>query len=415
MSPCVVLVDSYAPSKILADQFRAAGVRLVRVQSTPEVPAVYRAPFDLSDYVDTIVHHGDLEVTAAAVAEHRPVAIVAGGEIGVELADALAERLRLPGNGTTLSTARRDKYVMIETIRRASLAAARQIRVDREEDLVRWHRSIGGRIVVKPLRSAGGNGVAFCDTPEESAAALARVLAEENIFSARNSGAVAQEYLRGTEYMVNTVSRDGMHRICEVWRTSRVQANGVLDLSDTVYLMPRSGPVQDRMASYVFQVLDALGIVHGPAHVEVKMTSRGPVIVEAGARICGANLPYYAQLAQGESQLDWTTTAFLEPARFLAHHTDAPPRQLACAFVGLISPVTGLLTGYRGLDTLQALESFHEFRFSVRPGERLHRTVDDLTYPMITVLLHESEETVLRDANTIRYLDGPQFYQLAPR
>jgi biotin carboxylase len=345
---------------------------VLRVQSTPEVPAAYRGPFDLSDYLGNIVHRGDLAATARAVGAHRPVAVVPGGEIGVEVADALGESLALPTNGTALSAARRDKYVMIETIRKAGVACARQTLVTDEREALAWHRSLGGRVVVKPLRSAAGNGVHFCDTPEESAAAAKAVIGSENVFSERNTAAVAQEYLRGTEYMVNTVSRDGVHRVCEIWRTTRITANGVAELSDTVYLMPRLGEVRGRLTAYAGEVLDALGIRHGPAHVELKLTDSGPVLVEAGARIGGANLPHYAQLAHGASQLDWTVDAYLDPDRFLARHKDDDPRGLHCAFVGLVSPFSGTLRGYPYLGRLRALESFHEARgwrgWSPRPG-----------------------------------------------
>lgn len=411
-TPLVCVVDSYGLSKSLVDEFVRRGAAVLRVQSTPEVPAAYRGPFDLSGYVGNIVHRGDLAATARAVAAHEPVAVVPGGEIGVELADALGESLGLPTNGTALSAARRDKYVMIETIRRAGVAAARQTLVTDEREALAWHRSVGGRVVVKPLRSAAGNGVHFCDTPEESAAAARAVIGSENVFSDRNTAVVAQEYLRGTEYMVNTVSRDGVHRVCEIWRTTRITANGVADLSDTVYLMPRRGEVQDRLTAYAGEVLDALGIHHGPAHVEIKLTDSGPVLVEAGARIGGADLPHYAQIARGASQLDWTVDAYLHPDRFLARHKDDDPRALHCAFVGLVSPFSGTLRGYPHLERIRRMESFHEVRTAVAPGRRLRRTVDDLSYPLFVILLHENEETVLRDANTIRYLDGPSFYDV---
>ncbi|HYS41984.1 MAG TPA: ATP-grasp domain-containing protein [Pseudonocardiaceae bacterium] len=412
--PHVVIVDAYAPTQRLAEEFRAAGATLVRVQSTAEVPDFYRAPFDTDYYVEDIVHHGDLAATAAAVAAYRPVAVVAGGEISVELADALSAWLHLPGNGVELSAARRDKYLMIETVKQAGVAGARQARIESEVDLVDWHTSIGGRIVLKPLRGAGGQGVFFCDTPQESAVAFARITAEPNLFSTRNIGAVAQEYLRGTEYMVNTVSRDGQHRVCEIWLTSRISANGVLDLSEIAYLLPRRGQVQDRLADFAFDVLDAIGIAHGPAHVEIKITAAGPVLVEVGARICGANLPYYAKLAHGQSQLDWTATAYLDPDRFARTYRDDVLEPLACAFVALISPVDGILKQYRDLEGFRGLESFYDLRVFVRPGDRIARTVDDLTYPVVVVLMHESEETVRRDAGTIRYADGVDFYELLP-
>lgn len=408
----VVIVDSYTPTKALADEFRAAGALLVRVQSTEDVPKVYEGSFSLNDYVDNIVHHGDLAATARAVSGYHPVAVVAGGEVGVEFADALSTELGLPSNGVELSEARRDKFVMIETVKRAGVAGARQALIKSAEELLEWHRSIGGRVVVKPLRSAAGDGVFFCDTPEESIAAFRKISGATNMFSRPNAGVVAQEYLRGTEYMVNMVSRDGLHHVAEIWRTTRISANGVLDLGDTAYLMPRPGEVQDQLAEYAVRVLDALGIRHGPSHVEVKLTNSGPVLIEMGARICGGNLPYYAKVALGESQLDWTVDAYLRPERFFSRSGTDYPRGPFFASVTLISPVDGVLKRYRHLETLRELESFHDLRVAVQPGGQITRTVDDMGYPLLVTLMHESEETVLRDANTIRYLDGESFYEL---
>ncbi|MFI9386743.1 ATP-grasp domain-containing protein [Kutzneria sp. NPDC052558] len=408
----VVIVDSYGPTLRLADRFRAAGATLIRVQSTEEVPRVYQSSAPRDGYLENIVHSGDLAETARRVARHAPVAVVAGGEIGVELTDALNAELGLPGNGVELSAARRDKYVMIETIRRAGVPAARQILVDDEAQLTEWHRSIGGRVVLKPVRSAAGDHVMFCDTPEESVVAFGKICGATNVFSQHNSGVVAQEYLCGTEYMVNTVSRDGRHRVCEIWRTDRVRANGVPDIAAAATVLPRRGEAQDVLADYAGQVLDALGIRHGPAHVEIKLTNAGPRLVEVGARIAGGDMPSYAQMALGESQLDWTAHAYLEPRRFHERAGQEYRRTRCVGNVALISPVDGILRRYRDLDSLRSLDSFHELQLHVRPGERIERTVDDVTYPAALVLVHDTEEVVLRDTNTIRYLDGVGFYEL---
>lgn len=408
----VVIVDSYAPTKLLADEFLEAGAELVRVQSTEDVPKVYEGPFDLDDYVDNIVHGGDFAATVRAVAAYSPVAVVVGGEVGVEFADALSTELGLPGNGMTLSEARRDKYVQVETVKQAGVTGVGQIQPRSAEELVDWHRSIGGRIVVKPLRSAAGEGVVFCDTPAESATVFQRLVGATNVLSRTNTGVVAQEYLRGTEYMINTVSLGGRHHVTDIWRTTRISANGVLDLGDTAYLMRRRGETQDELAEYAARVLDALGIRHGPAHVEVKLTNSGPVLVEMGARICGGNLPHYAGVALGESQLRWTADAYLDPGRFMERCDADYPKGPFMASVTLISPVEGVLARYPYLETLKALESFNDIRIAVRPGQRIRRTVDDTGYPLLVTLMHETEETVLRDANTIRYLDGESFYEL---
>ncbi|MFF0190838.1 ATP-grasp domain-containing protein [Streptomyces sp. NPDC005244] len=411
-TPHVVIVDAYAPTLRLAQHFRDAGAALIRVQSTREVPHVYRSSLESGAYVDNIVFDGDLTTLCARIAVHDPVAVVAGGESGVELADALSSALGLPTNGVEHSEARRDKYVMIETIRRAGVDAAHQLRVRDEDELRSWHETMGGRIVLKPVRSAAGDHVFFCQTPEESLAAFRKISDATNVFSERNTGVVAQEYLCGTEYMVNTVSRDGHHRVCEIWRTSRVVANGLTDLADGGYLIARRGEAQDVLAHYATEVLDALGIRHGPAHLEIKLTNDGPRLVEVGARIAGGNIPSHAQLSIGESQLDWTVRAYLDPDAFHAGADVDYRRERYVANLALISPVEGTLRGFRDLDAIRSLESFHDLQVYLRPGDHISRTVDDVTYPAAMLLLHETEEVVLRDANTVRFIDGHGFYYL---
>jgi hypothetical protein len=79
-----------------------------------------------------------------------------------------------------------------------------------------------------------------------------------------------------------------------------------------------------------------------------------------------------------------------------------------------VSPVSGILRGYRHLERIRELESFFEMRTAVAPGQPIRPTVDDLSYPLLVILMHESEETVLHDANTIRYLDGHDLYDVVP-
>ncbi len=406
----VVIVD--ARRQRLIEEFRKAGTKIIRVQSAVDEPGPGSENPDLSRFIGNVVHSGDLETTAAAVAGYSPIAVVAGSETGVELADALAEKLGCAGNGTLLSAARRDKYLMVEAVRRAGLAAARQTATVSATELADWHDSIGGRIVVKPLRSSAGDSVFFCDSTAESVAAFDRIHGSKNIFAVPNIGVVAQEYLAGTEYMVNTASRDGCHRICEVWSTTRIPVNGVPELADSYHLMPRTGAVQDELAAYTEGVLDALGIRHGPAHTEIRMTDNGPVLVEIGARMCGDNLPYYVQLAQGESQLDWTVRAYLDPSRFLRTYRDIRQTPRLCSVVRLIAPASGLLRGYRRLPALRRLTSFYDVQLAVRPGSPIRRTVTNLTCPGAVILMHDDEAVLRRDANTVRRLTSPDFYDI---
>ncbi|MBC2876160.1 MULTISPECIES: ATP-grasp domain-containing protein [Streptomyces] len=410
---CVVIVDDYGPTRRHAPHFQEAGFECVRVQSTPEVPAVYRSALNLDGYVANMVHSGSLDRTLRQLEPFRPVAVVAGSEIGVELADALSEALGVATNGTRLSSARRDKFLMIEAIAAAGLRAAAQLLVTSEEELRGWHKRVGGRIVLKPVRSAAGDGVHFCASPDESIAAYRKIMGKTNIFSQRNSGVVAQEYLVGAEYIVNTVSSAGRHHVCDIWQTVRIDVNGMRDALSGLYVIPREGDIQDRLVAYATQALDALGIAYGPAHIEIKMTPAGPRLVELGARAGGSDNPYYSELATGESQVTWTVDAYTDPERFARRHHEHYTVQQCVAGHVMLSPYSGTLRSYPYLDAVKRLESLHDIRMPISEGDAIMPSRGGVRHPMLVSLAHPIEEIVLRDMETLRYLDGYAFYDVA--
>lgn len=410
----VVIVDAYAPTRRLAPEFVKAGFEVVRVQSTPEPPVVYRAPFDLSPYIANVVHLGDLDATARALSAYAPVAVLPGGEMGVELADRLSEAMGLATNGTALSPARRDKYLQMEAVRAAGLRATRQILVADAGHLAAWHAEVGGTVVVKPVRSAAGDGVSFCDTPEEAVAAYHRILGAENVFSVRNEAVIAQEYLAGGEYIVDTVSREGRHYVSDIWKYDKLTANGVRDLMAGIRLLPRRGEAQDRVVPYALEVLDALGIQIGAAHIEIKLTPDGPCLVELGARMPGVDLPFHSQECMGgEGQLQWIVDAYARPERFDDRWKDDYKLTHYFGQAWSVATEEGTVAGYPLLAAAEALPAHYDTKVVVQPGERLRRTVDDMTCPVIVCYRHPVEEYVLRDCATFRQLDGPGFYELA--
>lgn len=408
----VVIVDAYAQARFFPETFRTAGYDCVRVQSTVEVPRIQRADLDHSAYVADLTHRGDLDETVRALKPFSPVAVVAGCEFGVNFADLLSERLGTATNGTALSPARRDKFQMNQRIAEAGLPAVRQLLVTDPDELVDWHKAIDGRIVLKPVDSGSGDGVTYCDTPEQAVAAYHRILGTENIFSYQTRHVVAQEYLTGTEYMVNSVSGDGRHHVCDIWRTERVAVNGTLDICNVAFLEPRTGGAHDAMVAYAERVLDVLGIRYGPTHLEVKMTTRGPVLIEVGARLCGGDFPRFVREAVGESQYEWTVDAYVRPERFRARHREHYTIDRHLASVALISPVSGTLRAIRHLDTIRAMETFRDDVYFVRPGERIRPTIDDTTYVGQIRLMHAEEALVCRDVRTIGYLDGVGMYDV---
>jgi len=418
MTGTVVMVDLYAPTMRLAQGYMDRGFEVVQVQSTPEVPPVYRG-FSGAGLAGRIVHRGGsedsehLESTLNAVKSLDPVAVTTGGETGVELADLLSERLGLASNGTASSSVRRDKFAMVEMLRAHGLRATEQFLVTDRESLRRWHGELGGKVVIKPTRSAGNDGVAFCPDPEDSIAAYERIVHERNIFGVENEGVVAQQFLVGGEYVVNTVSCAGHHRVTDMWKYVKISANGVSDRVAAAVSVAQDDARTASLMEYAVAVLDALGIAYGPAHLEIMMTPDGPTLVEIGARLCGADTAKYAELAHGESQIDWTVTAFTDPDRFTRECDRAAQDHAHAAMVFLTSPFDGTLVGYPKLDQVVNLPSYVDHQVIVEPGQHLQRTVSDVTEPMMIGLADPVRDVLERDLSTVLFLDGDGFYDVA--
>lgn len=90
---------------------------------------------------------------------------------------------------------------------------------------------------------------------------------------------LCQEFLRGKEYVVDHVSRDGVHKAVMIWVYDKRPMHG----SAFVYF--GCVPVDSESAEakilipYVRGVLDAMEITNGPTHCEVMMTPEGQVVV----------------------------------------------------------------------------------------------------------------------------------------
>ena len=400
-----VVVDAYSTGARLAPRFAAAGLPVVHVQSSPTLPGFYLRGFRDGDFAENVVHEGDLEATAKRVAAHDPAFVVVGSEPGVPLSDALSELLGLPSNGSALSAARRDKNAMSEALRGAGLRTAEALKTAGAEEAVAWAAERGGApVVVKPLDSAGTDGVSICTDAAAIRASFAANLGRPNALHGANKELLVQELLEGTQLFVNSISWEGVHHVSEVWRDNKLRrgANFIYDYEE---LLPRHGEQQDQVVPYVESVLDALGIRFGPAHTEVMLTDSGPVLVESGARMHGS-VPDGVVDRCTPSHQALTAEAYLDPDS-VARWAQRPYELAAGAYcVMLISQHEGRIVGDSGLREIEALPSFAGTISMLGPGDMLKRTIDLFSCPGFVYLVDPDRGQLKRDYDRVRELDA---------
>lgn len=351
------------------------------------------------------------------------VACVAGAECGVEVGEALAEALGLRGNGTELSAARRNKYLMGERVRECGLRAVKQMKGsasswDEIEAFLDKEAPVPFRMVVKPLDSCGSDGVYKCHTKEEVKEACAAIVGHCNATGSFNSEVLVQEYLSGTEYVVDSVSRDGNHKVVAVWEYDKRAVNGAPFVYFGMRLMDSQDATAQELINYMAAkggVLDALGFKNGPGHAEVKMEANGPCLVEVGARCHGWSgtwLSLVTECLGPQNQVQATLDAYLDQQAFdnLPFAPQGLLKHGTC--VMLVSRQDGILASV-ATQLLEDLPSFHKANLGhCDIGKYFPKTVDLFTSPGQVLLASSNVEQLEADFARIHELSETELFKL---
>ncbi|RJO70695.1 ATP-grasp domain-containing protein [Nocardia panacis] len=403
--PVLVLVDALSTGALLA-RHAAAEYRLVHVRSRQALPAVFAASLPSELFVADLVYPSRADDVVSLLAEYDPVAVIPASEFGIEAADEIAWKLGLRGNDPALSGIRRDKYLMLEAVAAAGLRTARQYTSSDVEAVLQWRRCAGlDRIVVKPLDSAGSDDVFICATDAEVRAAAASILGKTNLMLRTNAVALAQEYLVGEEYIVNSVSRDGEHWCTDVWISrKRTSADGrrIYDFEDLV--SPRD-PWLPELLEYVRGCLDALGVVNGPAHTELIRTALGPMLLETGARLSGLANPAALDRCTGVNQVDLTLDCYAGGGRALAARAAVYDRAEPARCVNLIARRELPFPRAELAAALARLPAFESARFRFAQAQPTRPTVDLNSSPGVVFLVHPDPEVIRSSYRALRQLE----------
>lgn len=413
-APVVVIVDGYSNSGAYVAEYAGLGVDALHVRSTAEfLPKM--VPPDLSVYRETFVcaDADAVDATVDALRGYAPIAVVAGQEPGVPLADLLSERLGVATNGTAKSPARRDKFTMIETVRAAGLHCAGQFVGSDPAGITGWARDLGSYpVVVKPRSSSSSDNVFICRSEAEVSQAARAVLAGITMYDQRNTDVLVQSYLDGTEYIVDTVSANGRHTVCGVWRYDKNLLPSGRPVYDLDVLQDPDAPHVRELIAYVLRVLDALGIEHGPGHAEVIMTESGPALVELGARLNGNMNPAHHEAFSGTNPARLGALAYARPAEFTARYAGKVYAKSCEAVVhNAATSREGLVTGIDEavVDKIASLPTVREVVVRRPAGTRLVPTVDLMTSPMRVFHIGGSHAEILADHQVIGQLTEDVF------
>ena len=344
--------------------------------------------------VDDVTNATSLEYAARALgASHGVIARCFGAYEQLQQPLAMVrERLGIPGLSSDAAHNFRDKARMKEALRAAGVPVARHRLITSRNEALAFLDEVGFPIVLKPPAGAG----AIATQRIRDVASLDALLASYRATPANPM--LAEEFLRGTEYSLETVSVDGE----AVWHSLTRYGPTPLDVVEHSWiqwtvLLPREidAPEFDDIRTVGAHALQALGMGTGVSHCEWFRRDDGTVAIsEIAARPPGANITTMISRAH---DIDFVAAW----VRLMINGTfDPPERRYAVGTAYLRGQGTGQVRTIEGLDTVR--EQFGALICDARlpyPGQHPTGSYEGEGYiivrhPDTTVVQHALERIV---------------------
>lgn len=280
--------------------------------------------------------------------------IVGAGEFGLLPAALAAERLGLPGPSSRAVINTREKTKMRRLLERQGLGQVRWAECRSAAAVGEFQGTVRGPVIVKPAAGTGSAGVCRIDSPGEAASAFALASGSDG-----GAGVLCEEFVDGPEVSVEGVTVDGVFHGVAV-TDKRTDAHYL----ETGHDQPSSQPaaVRDRAFALASRVTAALGLRHGVSHTEMRITPKGPILIETHTRMGGDRIPVLTHLTTGVDLADLMVGLAVGETPFVG--TRATGRAASIRFlvgqkgrVGSVSVPEALPTGVE------------EASVSVKPGD----------------------------------------------
>lgn len=416
----IVVVEPFSTGFNLIDDVLARGYKPVALLAIPPGTEEEREAFRQDDElflarmpkdVPVIGENPNYEEVLEQVRRYDPLLVIAGSDFGVELATRLSHDLGLRGNRWENIDKMTKKSAMHQALADAGLRHIRGRVVGSVADARQLYDELGTvQVVVKPSRGSGTQSVFFCEGLDETLQAAGRLLdlaeSDEHV-----SDVLIQERITGREFIVNTVSCGGRHRLVSLWQYNKIPMNGT-NLYENTESISRLDIGHSRLINYAYKVLDAIGIEWGAVHGEYIVDEHGPVLIEVNCRPMGASMSrYYIEKIFGHHETDVHLDAYLNPKKF-EQEAQKPYRPLRKAMIkSLIIADDVNLQSAPVLQIASRLKSFHSARLHRVAGDPFIQHTHDLdSSGGIIYLISDDEQQVVDDCQFLHRLemDYPQ-------
>ena len=238
-------------------------------------------------YADVYYNASTMDENAvlAAAEDYCPNGIITlATDMPMRGVSKVSEKLGLHSISYETAIKATDKFEMMRAFKEYDVPSPWYFVVDSIDELEAHKKGVSFPCIIKPTDNAGSHGVAKVNTFQE--------LLDNYEYARSNSRkgkVIVEEYLDGPEVSVEVMVVNGMVNILQITDKITTGAPYFVEMGHT---QPSQLPeaTKEAITKVTVAACNAIGIDKGPAHVEMKVTPRGPVMIELGARMGGDNI-----------------------------------------------------------------------------------------------------------------------------
>jgi len=303
----------------------------------------------------------DIDSILEKAEEHKIDGIITlATDMPMRAVAAVGEKLKL--NTISYETAIRatDKAKMRERLFNYNVPIPFFSAVRTYEDFERVVNSYNRDLIIKPADSSGSRGVQLIQNKNR----LNNIYEYTRSFS-RTGEVVVEEYMKGPEVSVETITINGITNILAITDKLTTGSPHFVEMGHSIQsLLPND--VKENIGEVTKAAIAALGIENSPAHTEVIITDEGAKIVELGARLGGDNITTsLVPLATGIDMVK----ACINLA--IGIKPDIKQKFNKGAAIRYFNSKEGVLSKVEGIDTVNKKNGIYEIIISKSIGDKL--------------------------------------------
>lgn len=301
---------------------------------------------------------GIVQDTVRTLAKRNPIAgVMVQSDRAAVLGAIIAEELGLPAHPVSAMRICRDKSQTRRALAAAGVKSIFFSEVTSVAAAINKAETLGYPLIVKDPSGTGSANVFIVNNTLELQTASSEILASRDSL-------LLEEFLCGPLYSAECIIRKGKVTILGY---SNRELTEFPDFNELGLTFPSdiAKKWKDETNDYIQQVIHAIGLKDGFAHIEFILTNDGPQIVEVNPRMGGIGLGRMLSLATGDNIFNIATAISLNlnpPIEELSNGV-----YVGCKILGARS--TGKISSIQGINALNSFPGFASLNFIRREGD----------------------------------------------